>query len=219
MYLYLRWPIVFMKHSWTNSLNLSFSLEWKKSLRLYQNVLWNRYHQHAWQHIFYLWWTCFSTDSRHIPIGTHCTPLLADLFLYSYDEDFIQGLLKKNQKKLKLNPPFCRKVSFLTTPHCQFRGLGQGMKLSYLYLWYPLFQALCIINMLDNIFFTFGGHVFQQTVGIYLLVHIVISYPTWLPGAIKASDWLKFLMIFFSDTTWRMELKIVMKYHCKHTLC
>jgi hypothetical protein len=26
----------------------------------------------------------------------------------------------------------------------------------------------------------------------------------------KASDWLKFLMIFFSDTTWRMELKIVM---------
>jgi hypothetical protein len=36
-----------------------------------------------------------------------------------------------------------------------------------------------------------------------------------LPGAIKASDWLKFLMIFFSDTTWRMELKIVMNDHCK----
>jgi hypothetical protein len=42
-----------------------------------------------------------------------------------------------------------------------------------------------------------------------------IGYPTWLPGAITASDWLKFLMIFFSDTTWRMELKIVMKDHCK----
>jgi hypothetical protein len=41
------------------------------------------------------------------------------------------------------------------------------------------------------------------------------GYPTWLPGAIKASDWLKFLMIFFSDTTWRMELKIVMNDHCK----
>jgi hypothetical protein len=30
---------------------------------------------------------------------------------------------------------------------------------------------------------------------------VAIGYPTWLPGAIKASDWLKFLMIFFYDTT------------------
>jgi hypothetical protein len=30
---------------------------------------------------------------------------------------------------------------FLTAPHCQFRGAGQGMKQTYLYLWYPLFQA------------------------------------------------------------------------------
>ena len=29
----------------------------------------------------------------------------------------------------------------LTAPHCQFRGVGQGMKRTYLYLWYPLFQA------------------------------------------------------------------------------
>jgi hypothetical protein len=33
------------------------------------------------------------------------------------------------------------KISFLTAPHCQFRGVGQGMKYTYLYLWYPLFQA------------------------------------------------------------------------------
>jgi hypothetical protein len=44
---------------------------------------------------------------------------------------------------------------------------------------------------------------------------VAIGYPTWLPGAIKASDWLKFLMIFFYDTTWRMELEIVMNDHCK----
>jgi hypothetical protein len=36
------------------------------------------------------------------------------------------------------NHLFCRKVSFLTAPHCQFRGVGQGMKQTYLYLWYPL---------------------------------------------------------------------------------
>ena len=33
-------------------------------------------------------------------MGTNCAPLLADLFLYSYEADFIQGFLKKNEKKL-----------------------------------------------------------------------------------------------------------------------
>jgi len=35
-----------------------------------------------------------------IPMCTNCAPLLADLFLYLYEADFIQGLLKKNEKKL-----------------------------------------------------------------------------------------------------------------------
>jgi hypothetical protein len=34
-----------------------------------------------------------------IPMGTNCA-LLADLFLYSYEADFIQGHLKKSEKKL-----------------------------------------------------------------------------------------------------------------------
>jgi len=33
-------------------------------------------------------------------MGTNCAPLLADLFLYSYEADFIHGLLKTNEKKL-----------------------------------------------------------------------------------------------------------------------
>ena len=33
-----------------------------------------------------------------IPIGRNCAPLLADLFLYSYEADFTQGLLKKDEK-------------------------------------------------------------------------------------------------------------------------
>jgi hypothetical protein len=33
-------------------------------------------------------------------MGTNCAPLLADFFLHSYEGDFIQGLLKKNEKKL-----------------------------------------------------------------------------------------------------------------------
>ena len=36
----------------------------------------------------------------NIPMRTNCTPLLPDLFFYLYDVDFIQGHLKKNEKKL-----------------------------------------------------------------------------------------------------------------------
>ena len=35
-----------------------------------------------------------------IPMGTNCAPLLADLFLYSYEAEFVQNLLKNKQKKL-----------------------------------------------------------------------------------------------------------------------
>jgi hypothetical protein len=35
-----------------------------------------------------------------IPMGTNCAPLLADLFLYSYEADITQGFLKKSEKKL-----------------------------------------------------------------------------------------------------------------------
>ena len=35
-----------------------------------------------------------------IPMGTNCAPLLADLFLYSYEAEFFQTLLKQKDKKL-----------------------------------------------------------------------------------------------------------------------
>ena len=38
--------------------------------------------------------------------GTYCAPLLADLFLYSYEADFMQGLLRKNEKKLARSSNF-----------------------------------------------------------------------------------------------------------------
>jgi hypothetical protein len=39
---------------------------------------------------------------------------------------------KFKMKKLK---------SSLNRPNCPFRGVGQGVKQTYLYLWYNLFQA------------------------------------------------------------------------------
>ena len=39
-------------------------------------------------------------QSVGIPMGTNCAPLLADLFLYSYEAEFVQNLIKNGQKKL-----------------------------------------------------------------------------------------------------------------------
>jgi hypothetical protein len=36
-----------------------------------------------------------------IPMGTNCAPLLADLFLYSYESEFLQKLVK--DKKIFIN--------------------------------------------------------------------------------------------------------------------
>ena len=35
-----------------------------------------------------------------IPMGTNCAPLLADIFLYSYEAEFLQSLLPNGKKKL-----------------------------------------------------------------------------------------------------------------------
>lgn len=38
-----------------------------------------------------------------IPMGTNCAPLLANLFLYYYEADFMQELLRKKDKKLAIS--------------------------------------------------------------------------------------------------------------------
>jgi hypothetical protein len=40
-------------------------------------------------------------QSVGIPMGTNCPPLLADLFLYQYEAEFVQKLLQDNNKKKK----------------------------------------------------------------------------------------------------------------------
>jgi hypothetical protein len=47
-------------------------------------------------------------QSVGIPMGTNCAPLLADLFLYSYEAEFIQKLLNEKKKALA--------VAFNSTP-------------------------------------------------------------------------------------------------------
>ena len=49
------------------------------------------------QYICYVWYMCFSTNSRHSYV---CQPLLIGLFLYSCETDYTPVLLKNNEKEL-----------------------------------------------------------------------------------------------------------------------
>ena len=49
------------------------------------------------QHICSVWWTGFQ-QTIGIPMGKNCAPLLADLFLHAYEAEFLQGLLKKQDR-------------------------------------------------------------------------------------------------------------------------
>ena len=44
-----------------------------------------------------------------IPIGTNCAPLLANLFLYSYENEFLDKFIKEGKRKLarKFNLSYC----------------------------------------------------------------------------------------------------------------
>ena len=50
--------------------------------------------------IFVMFGGCVLQQIVGIHMGTNCAPLLVDLFLYSHEAAFIQGLFKKNEKKL-----------------------------------------------------------------------------------------------------------------------
>ena len=57
-------------------------------------------HEFLNDNIFAMFGGCVFQQTVSIPMGINCASILADLFLYSHGADFIQGLLKKNEKKL-----------------------------------------------------------------------------------------------------------------------
>ena len=42
-----------------------------------------------------------------IPIGTNCAPLLADLFLYSYENEFLDNMIKSGHRRLARSFNLC----------------------------------------------------------------------------------------------------------------
>ena len=51
-----------------------------------------------------------------IPMGTNCAPLLADLFLYSYEAEFIQMLLNRGEKRFNFTYRYIDDVLSLNNP-------------------------------------------------------------------------------------------------------
>ena len=60
-------------------------------------------HEYLIDNIFVVFGGGVFQQTVGIPMGTKCAPILADLFLYSYEADFIQRFIKKNEKKLTLS--------------------------------------------------------------------------------------------------------------------
>ena len=75
-------------------------------------------------------------------MGTNCAPLLADLFLYSYEANFIQQLLAKKKKKIaqKFNYTFRYIDDVLSLSNSEFE--------KYLHQIYP--KELNITNTTDT---------------------------------------------------------------------
>jgi hypothetical protein len=101
------------------------------------------------------------------------------------------------------NHLFCRKVSFLAAPHSQFRGVCQGMKQTYPYLWYPLFQAKwdrCDQrNPLTYNYLVKGHHLYSGTwncrIGLASF-HFSWEAPVWnLPHANKGKYAVMYLYV------------------------
>ena len=131
------------------------------------------------------WW--LQLNQSQVTLSSAASLLAATLYIGNHDRNHklwnigsiqrcilhMQALLKCCYIKMESsqcehwNHVFCHKVSFLTTPHCQFRCVGQGMKQTYLCLWYPLFQAqwiwfliFCVLAPLSTIFQLYHGDQF-----------------------------------------------------------
>ena len=62
-----------------------------------------------------------------IPMGTNCAPLLAELFLYSYENEFLGKLIKEGKRKLarKFNLSYRYTDDFISFNNKRFKVAGE----------------------------------------------------------------------------------------------
>ena len=78
-------------------IELSFNNSWHVFRTIKdRTLLWNSKYMYMYEH--------YSIDRLivGIPMDTNCAPLLADIFLYSYETEFIQSLLSARKKQLAI---------------------------------------------------------------------------------------------------------------------
>ena len=57
--------------------------------------------------IFVQFGGCLFRQVIGIPVGTNCAPLLADLFLYSYENEFLDNMIRGGQRRLERSFNLC----------------------------------------------------------------------------------------------------------------
>ena len=57
--------------------------------------------------IFVQFGGCLFRQVIGIPMGTNCVPLLADLFLYSYENEFLDNMIRSGQRRLASSFNLC----------------------------------------------------------------------------------------------------------------
>ena len=57
--------------------------------------------------IFVQFGGCLFHQAIGVPMGTNCAPLLADLFLYSYENEFLDNMIKSGHRRLARSFNLC----------------------------------------------------------------------------------------------------------------
>ena len=57
--------------------------------------------------IFVKFGGCLFRQVIGIPMGTNCAPLLADTFLYSYESEFLDSLVRSGHRRLAMSFNLC----------------------------------------------------------------------------------------------------------------
>ena len=99
-----------------------------------------------------------------IPLGRNCTPLLADLSLYSYENEFLHKLIKEGKRKLsrKVNLSYCyiddlifsSNSSLISTPkNSLFLGLQNLLQLFLISTYFLLDMRITtlLVNYMTNV--------------------------------------------------------------------
>ena len=59
------------------------------------------------ENIFVQFGGCLFRQVIGIPMGTNCAPLLADLFLYSYENEFLDNMIRSGHRRLARSFNLC----------------------------------------------------------------------------------------------------------------